>query len=367
MRAPSAFVLLGLAALAGCGGEGSGSASGSGGAGGSTSEAPPLPWAAEKVPAAREPADNPTTQPKVDLGRLLFYDPILSSDRAVACATCHSEEWGMSDGLPLSIGTLGVGPTGPGRTGPNLTRRNSLTLWNVANRSPLFWDGRAATLEDQVLAPLKEPKELGRDPDEVAKDLGAIPGYVTLFQAAFPKDSPAVTVTNMQRALAAFERSLISDRAPYDHYVAGDSGALSDDAVKGMFLFAEAGCAGCHAPPLFESMRFFDRGVAPVPGVADDGRGEVTHERLDQGAFRVPTLRNVRESGPYFHTGAVASLEDAVKQEAARSPKPLSDDDITAIVTFLDKGLIDPSRSPDRPAQVPSGLPVPLDGFRIPR
>src|SRR6185436_7171742 len=150
----------------------------------------PLPWPASKIPAAPAPADNPTTKEKIALGRLLFYDPILASDKQVACAECHSEEWGMSDGLPRSIGIDGVGPTGPGRTGPNVLRRNASTLWNAAYRASLFWDGRAASLEDQVLGPLMQSAELGRDPAAVAGDLAAIPEYVTLFETAFPKDDP---------------------------------------------------------------------------------------------------------------------------------------------------------------------------------
>ena len=329
---------------------------------------PPLPWTAELMPTKTpEPADNPGTPLKIELGRLLFYDPILSTDRSVACATCHSEIWGMSDGLPRSIGVGGDGPTGPGREGPNLTRRNSLTLWNVAYRPLLFGDGRVASLEEQVLAPLHEPSELGRDPSAVVADLAAIPAYAEKFAEAFPGDAPFVTVVNLQRAIAAFERTMISDRAPYDHYLKGDTGALDEAARRGMNTFAEAGCARCHAPPLFESTIFADRGVDKGAGVDDHGREEVTHDPADRGAFRVPTLRNIRETGPYFHTGAVDTLEDAVRHEAKLEGRPLTDSEIADLVTFLHKALIDPSRAPGRPREVPSGLPVPADGFRIPR
>lgn len=331
---------------------------------------PPLPWAAEAMPAPPEPADNPGTPAKIALGRVLFYDPVLSSDGTVACATCHSEVWGMSDGLPRSIGVGGKGPTGPGRVGPTATRRNAQTLWNVAYRGALFWDGRAATLEEQALAPLHQARELGRDPAALVAQLGQIPAYLALFEAAFPDASPAVSVPHLARALAAFERTLVSDEASYDHYVRGDAGALSETSKRGMFLFAEAGCAGCHAPPTFDGPGYADRRVPPTPGLddpRDPGRQGVTHEAADHDAFRVPTLRNVRETGPYFHTGAVATLEEAVRHEAGLASRALDDEEIHALTTFLDKGLVDPSRSPSRPAQVPSGLPVPLDGFRIPR
>ncbi|MEP7126918.1 MAG: cytochrome c peroxidase [Byssovorax sp.] len=329
--------------------------------------APPLPWSAEAVPRAPEPADNPGTPAKIDLGELLFYDPILSTDLATACASCHSEIWGMSDGLPVSIGVDGVGPTGPGREGPNVTRRNAATLWNVAYRPLLFADGRTKTLEEQVLGPLHEAKELGREPAAVVADLADIPEYAQRFGAAFPDDAKPVSILNLQRAIAAFERTLVSDRSPYDHYVAGDAGALSAAALRGMSLFAEVGCSTCHAPPLFEQSRFVARGLAPIPGVVDDGRQEVTHDPADHAAFRVATLRNVRETGPYFHTGAVETLDDAVRHEAALASRAVTDAEIADVVAFLNKGLTDPSRSPSRPRTVPSGLAVPVDGFRIPR
>jgi cytochrome c peroxidase len=329
--------------------------------------APPLPWAAEVLPPAPEPADNPGTPAKVELGRNLFYDPVLSSDGKVACATCHSEIWGMSDGLSQSIGVGGTGPTGPGRVGPTKTRRNAQTLWNVAYREALFWDGRAATLEEQALAPLHATHELGRDPAAVVAQLGQIPAYVKLFEAAFPEASPAVSVESLARALSAFERSMVTDRASYDHYVRGDEGALSETSKRGMFLFGDAGCAGCHVPPTFDSPGYADRRVPGIVGVRDPGREGITHDAADHDGFRVPTLRNLRETGPYFHTGAVDTLEDAVRHEAGLAARPLGDDEVHAIATFLDKWLVDPSRSPSRPAHVPSGLPVPLDGFRIPR
>ncbi len=353
-------------ALAGCDSSGGGSVGGSSGEP-DAAVTPPLPWPAVKMTRAPEPADNPGTPAKIALGELLFYDPILSTDKAVACVTCHSEIWGMSDGLPLSVGVDGKGPAGPGREGPNVTRRNAATLWNVAYRPLLFADGRTATLEEQVLGPLDEPKELGRDPDAVIADLAANAEYSMRFGEAFPGDAKPVSVLNLQRAVAAFERTLVTDHAPYDQYVDDDAGALSAAALRGMNLFAEVGCAGCHAPPLFESSRFVDRGVAPIAGVADDGREEATHDPADHAAFRVPTLRNVRETSPYFHTGAVDSLGDAVRYEAARASRSLDDSEIADIVAFLDKGLTDPSRSPTRPKTVPSGLPVPVDGFRIPR
>ena len=187
MRPPSAPLVGALAALAlaGCT---------SGGSGGPQAPAdlPPLPWPAAAIARAPEPADNPGTPEKIALGELLFYDPILSTDKAVACVTCHSEIWGMADGLALSVGVDGTGPAGPGREGPNVTRRNAPTLWNVAYRPLLFADGRTASLEEQVLGPLVEAQrappasrlaraghggvDLGLGPDGVRADEVAVGG-----------------------------------------------------------------------------------------------------------------------------------------------------------------------------------------------
>ena len=316
------------------------------------------------MPAPPVPPDNPITAEKVELGRLLFHDPILSADRQVACVTCHGQIWGLSDGLQYSIGVGGVGPAGTGRTGPTHTRRNAQTLWNAAFRRELFHDGRARSLEEQILFPLADPAEMGRDPEEIVAELRTIDGYRALFAAAFPGDDEPITVQRMLEAIASFERTLVSDHAPYDRYVAGDDGALSQEAVRGMFLFAEKGCAGCHEPPLFESGRY-EPSLAP-PGEAEDlGRFEVTGREEDRRRFRVPTLRNVRETDPYFHNGTVRDLEAAIRIEARGAP--LADDEVAAIAEFLRKGLMDKSREPKRALQVPSGLPVPLDGYQVPR
>lgn len=339
--------------LAGCG---------SGPAASSSDKGPPLPWPRSLLPDAPAPSANPTTPAKVELGRLLFYDPILSSDRKVACATCHSEAWGMSDGLPQSIGVGGTGPTGPDRVGPLHTVRNAPTLWNAAYRKHLFWDGRADSLEHQIFSPLTGQVEMNRDPSALMTDLSAIPKYAELFKTAFPKQAQPVSYTNFTFAIAAFERTLLTRHANYDRYAAGNAGALSAESIRGMNLFAEAGCASCHVPPLFESERYANRGIDN----GDGGRFDVTGAPADRGAFHVPTLRNAHDTGPYFHDGSVAKLEDAVADEAERSyeqgqSRKLSSDEVAAITTFLDKGLLDRSNEPSRPDKVPSGFPVPLN------
>lgn len=322
-----------------------------------------LPW-----PVTEFPEDPPSMRgvpdARVELGRLLFYETLLSGDRQTACATCHSEIWGMSDALQRSVG-LGAGLlAGPGRTGPNVMRRNASTLYNLAFRESLFQDGRTETLEEQALIPMFEADEMDRDPEEAVAEMATIAEYVQRFADAFPED-PTVSVENMASALAAFQRTMISKRALYDSYVQGDLGALTDEVVEGMFRFAEMGCDECHTPPLFESERFENRGVPELEGVVDDGLMEVTGLEDDRGKFRVATLRNVAFTNPYFHNGSVGKLEDAVRHELERSGMPFSDDDVRLIKLFVDKALRDESREPARPLALPSGLPVPLDGTAI--
>ncbi len=278
----------------------------------------------------------------------------------------------MSDGLARSVGNGAGLVSGPGRSGTNVTRRNAPTLWNVAFRGAVFWDGRAASLEDQVHFPFDAREEFDEQMDAVIADIAAIPAYVDLFQAAFPDQAAPLTAESYARAIAAFERSLISHSGLYDAYVGGDRAALTDDMRHGMALFDSEGCAGCHVPPLFSSERFAARGVASIDGIADDGRFEVTHDEADRGAFMVPTLRNAHDTRPYFHTGAVQDFGEAVRQEVHFSVEhdgapPLQDEDIADITTFIMKGLFDSQGSPTRPHEVPSGLPVPIDGFSIRR
>lgn len=331
-------------------------------------DGPPIPWDYAPFPEVVDPASNPSSEAKVKLGRLLFYDPVLSRDEKTACATCHSEQWGFSDGLAKSVGVDGEGPTGPGREGPNVTPRNAPTLWNVAFRESLFWDGRSSLLELQALDPLNNELELDLPLADAVARIRAIPAYVELFDEAFPDAlEPRVTGINLAKALSAFERTFITDSAPYDQYVGGDEGALTDEWKQGMELFHDAGCSGCHVPPLFDSERFAVR-----VDTEDGGRFDVTGLEADRGKMRVPTLRNLRESGPYFHDGRAATLEDAVLHEVSVATerdegRPLTADEAALVSAFLRKALMSRANEPTRPDEVPSGLAVPLDGFRIPR
>jgi cytochrome c peroxidase len=297
---------------------------------------------------------------RLELGRLLFHDPIMSIDKEIACSTCHSDKWGMSDGLTRAVGHGAGLLAGAQRSGGRVGRRNSQALFNLAFRTTLLWDGRAESLEEQAMMPLESEDEMAIDPEVVAADLAGIEEYVELFEAAFP-DDPRVSVENMSSALAAMQRTIVSNRSLYDGYVGGDLGALDDDVIEGMFRFAEYGCDGCHTPPLFESEVFTNRNVPEVEGVEDDGLAEVTEDQGDRGKFRTPSLRNAGLTSPYFHNGSVMTLEDAVRHELEQGGEPYTEEDVSLIFLFVGRALKDDTKKPDRPLSVPSGLTLPVD------
>ena len=355
--------VLALASLAvACGADG-GPASGGAGAGGGGGEpiaVPTTPWPITAFPALPDIAVEVPDE-RIQLGRLLFYDPVVSVDSETACATCHSEFWGMSDALPVGIGHGAGLIAGPNRDGPNVSRRNSLALFNLAFRETFLWDGRAASLEEQAVMPLLAEEELNIEPDTVTERISEVPGYVQLFAAAFPED-PRVTVDNFAAALSAFQRTFVSDRALYDAYVAGDVEAFDDELVEGMFRFAEMGCDQCHAPPLFETETFANRRVPSVDGVVDLGLAEISGRGEDIGKFRTPSLRNSHVTEPFFHNGSVKLLKDAVAHELEQSGVPFTEEDVFLIEGFVNRALRDTSRGAQRPRSVPSGLPIPIDG-----
>lgn len=361
--APGKLIALGAIFFAGCASEVATPAP--------SGETARVPWGYAPLGTPVEPVENAGTPAKIDLGRLLFHDPVLSGDRATACVTCHSQYWGMGDGLVVGIGVGGTGPSGIGRRGPTSTRRNVPTLWNVAYRGAIFWDGRVSSLENQVEIPLIDDRELGGDPVKVMSDLQGNEAYRALFAAAFPED-PVVSRANVTRAIASFVRTIVSTDAPYDRYALGDDKALTALEVRGMFLFADLGCATCHAPPLFGADRFdaVVRTVDPAPDAmgADLGRFEITGEERHRGAFRVPQLRNLRETGPFFHDGHTPTMLQAIREMAeATGTRAASEEELAAVAEFLGKGLMDKIHVPERPLSVPSGLPVPVDGFTIRR
>lgn len=288
---------------------------------------------------APAPADNPTTPAKVELGRMLYMDPRFSSTGTVSCNTCHNVMLGGEDNRPVSMGVHGK--TG-GRSAP--------TVWNSAFSSVQFWDGRADSLEAQARGPVTNPVEMGMSQLEVAMDrVRAIPGYQPWFEQAFGGDNP-MSVDNAARAVAAFERTLITPNSPYDRYVKGDKDALTAQQVRGMNSFAGVGCTSCHSGPAFNGpeqlagtgfyMRFpaftDNAYVARYDLMGDTGRYQVTHETSDLHKWKVPTLRNIAVTAPYFHNGSVADLHEAVRVMAkVQLDQDLGAQQVDDLVAFL--------------------------------
>lgn len=283
------------------------------------------------LPAPPDPADNPTTPEKAALGKQLFFDKRLSGDGSMACQGCHFRHLGWTDGLPLSR-----------KVGGGMNTRHTPTVYNTAYLSSWYWDGRAPTLEGQITAAWKG--QIGADPAKASAVIAAIPGYQSQFKGVF---GAAPNPDNVAKALAAFLRSLNSGEAPWDRYAAGETTAVTADAAAGYQLFTgKAGCAACHRPPLFTDSQFHNIGLEAGKPQPDPGRFAVTKDPADMSAFKTPTLRSVAISGPYFHDGSAASLEQAVRYMAAggnptasRSgllvDRKLSDTEISQIIAFL--------------------------------
>ena len=289
--------------------------------------------AAEALPTTvPAPADNPTTPDKVALGQMLYHDPRLSSTGTVSCASCHNTMLGGEDNRPNSMGVNGQ--TG-GRSAP--------TVWNAAFNAVQFWDGRAASLEEQAAGPVTNPIEMGmKSWDDVVARLKTIEGYQEAFEKVFGKDS--ISKDNATKAIAAYERTLITPNSPYDKYVQGDESAMTEQQVRGMNKAVELGCTSCHSGPAFNGPGMFHKFPVNSSGFfeakyhfkKDKGLAEVTQKAEDENMWKVPTLRNVALTAPYFHNGSVKTLEEAVKLMAKlQLNQDLSDAEIADIVAFL--------------------------------
>lgn len=288
---------------------------------------------------APAPADNPTTPAKVTLGKMLFFDPRLSSTGTVSCFSCHNVMEGGDDHRPVSIGVEAH------RGG-----RNAPTVWNAAFLSVQFWDGRAATLEDQAKGPPVNSVEMGmKNLRMVIERIRHIPGYAPYFHKAFGP-GPVITMDNAAKAIAAYERTLITPGSRYDRYVNGDHTALNAAQIRGMQTFAGVGCVSCHqgpnfsGPPLPMGTGFFmkfpvytNNPYVKEYKLTDDlGRYDVTHREADKHMWRVPGLRNLVYTAPYFHNGSVKSLPEAVRVMAATQlDRTLSAAQVRDIVSFL--------------------------------
>lgn len=308
------------------------------------------------------PSVNGETSPeKAELGRMLFFDPILSKNQDMSCATCHNPSLGFSDGLQTAMGS-----------DDHPLPRNTISLWNVGYESNFFWDGRAATLEEQMNVPLHASNEMAGSDEEIVSHLKAIPAYVDLFDKAYGGQADSVTAKNMQSAITAFERTLVSHDSPFDKYAAGQFDALTAQQRRGLDIFRSAStrCFECHAAPTFSNDNFFVTGVPDLDGQEHDtGRAAISNDGLD-GAFKSPTLRNVALSAPYMHNGAFATLDEVVDFYAKGGgadqgftvdrqivPFELSAQEKEDLVAFL-YALTDESAMPQIPSNVPSGLPV---------
>jgi len=338
-----------------------------------------------------EPGDNPGTPAKVALGRLLFFDPILSATQNVACATCHHPRFGWADGraTPLGIDGVGLGPTRVlnGIASAQSLRRNVPTLLNVGfnglisdhpldpKNAPLFWDARVQGLEAQVLHPIRTQAEMRGAASAESAALGTavarvgnIAEYRVLFAAAFSqREENAVNADHLAKAIAAFERTLVAADSPFDRFLRGDQNPLIPEQERGMRIFQTAGCILCHGGPMFSDFKLHFIGVSDA---GPDGRREI----------RTPTLRNLRHTAPYMHHGGQRTLDevltfyerlsDAVSEtleggDAAAQPPldpllkqlDLNAEDFTDLTAFLET-LNDDHYDQTAPAKVPSGLPV---------
>jgi cytochrome c peroxidase len=282
----------------------------------------------------RPAADNPLTAARVALGRRLFFDPILSADSTVACATCHQPDHGFSSPEPRPRGV-----------GGRLADRRPPTLLNRAYGKAFFWDGRAATLEEQALKPIENPAEMGSSVAAAVGRLRADATYKDRFAAAF---DDGVTAANLAKALAGFERVLLRGDSPVDRFRhRGERGAMTAAELHGLWLYESKGqCWRCHGGPNFTDESFHNTGVGRGGPAADGGRQAVTKSDADRGKFKTPTLRGVRLRAPYMHDGSIKTLEDVVEfynrggganpnLDPAMRPLDLTKDELRDLVAFL--------------------------------
>lgn len=284
----------------------------------------PLP---STIPAVK---GNKITPQKIDLGKQLFFDPRLSASGVFSCNSCHNLATGGDDNLETSIGH-------GWQRGP----RNSPTVFNSVLNEAQFWDGRAEDLKAQAKGPIQAGVEMANTPDNVVKTLKSMPPYVAAFQSAFPGENDPVTFDNMAKAIEAYEATLITP-APFDAWLNGDDDALTADQKKGLALFMDKGCAACHSGVNVGGHGYYPFGVVEKPGAdilppTDKGRFTVTKTADDEYVYRAAPLRNVAVTRPYFHSGKVWDLGQAVAiMGNVQLGEELKDGDVKLIVAFLD-------------------------------
>ena len=285
----------------------------------------PVPTAPPELPG------NPSVPARVELGKMLFFDPRLSASHAISCNSCHNIGLGGADAEPTSIGHRW-----------QHGGRNAPTVFNAVFNKAQFWDGRAKDLEQQAGGPIVNPIEMASPEPHVVEQLKGTPGYREAFDKAFPGEPNPITLGNVQKAIAVFEAILITPNAPFDRFLKGDQSALSRVQKDGLALFIDRGCASCHNGVNIGGGMYAPFGVVEKPGadilpLADKGRFTVTKTASDEYVFKVPTLRNVALTAPYFHSGQAWDLRQAVAvMGASQLGIHLISEDVDKITAFLD-------------------------------
>lgn len=285
----------------------------------------PIPTTLPELPG------NPATPAKILLGKMLFFEPRLSASHVISCNSCHNLGLGGADAEPTSIGHRW-----------QHGGRNAPTVLNAVLNKAQFWDGRAKDLEQQAGGPIANPIEMGSPVAHVAEQLKGIPGYRDYFASAFPGEADPITLANVQKALAIFEATLITPNAQFDRFLQGKEDALSAEQKAGLTLFMDKGCSSCHSGINIGGGMYAPFGVVEKPGAEllppdDKGRLLVTKTPSDEYVFKVPTLRNIALTAPYFHTGQAWDLRQAVAvMGTSQLGTQLSDDEINKITAFLD-------------------------------
>ncbi len=289
------------------------------------------------LPKLKEPKDNPSTPGKIELGKMLFFDKRLSVDSSISCASCHDPEKGYSNAEQFATGVEN-----------QKGGRNSPTVINSAFQTFQFWDGRAASLEDQALGPIQNPIEMNMKMDLALERINGIPEYRRRFEEEFGEPASDETLA---KALAAFERTLLSGDAPYDRFEAGDKTALSESAQRGKDLFfGKANCTACHSGGNFTDNSFHNIGIGMDQEKPDEGRFTISKLGGDTGAFKTPTLREIARTAPYMHDGSLKTLKEVVEHynkggianeylDEEIFAMNLSEEEVNDLVTFMKEGL----------------------------
>ena len=317
----------------------------------------PAPTASDhawKLPPVPMPADNASTPERVELGKALFFDPRMSGNGAMSCASCHNPSLGWSDGLKTAVGW-----------GGQVLGRATPTVLNTAYNTQFMWDGRKKSLEDQALGPMKTPQEMNTDFTAALARLRGVKSYVAMFDKAYPGEG--VKEETIAKAIAAFERTVVVNDSAFDRWLAGDKKAMTMQQYRGYKVFTDAGkgnCAACHSAPNFTDNGFHNIGITKTgDGEADPGRFAIRKVASMKGAFKTPGLRDIELTAPYFRDGSVSTLRDVVehyvrggddRSNLSESMKPLklSEQDKDDLVAFM-KAL--------------SGQPKPLTVPRLPQ